>query len=35
MGQPQTFWRRAMDQDIKVFVGLDVHKETAKIGLAS
>jgi transposase len=33
MGQPQTFWRRAMDQDIKFFVGLDVHKETISISV--
>jgi transposase len=33
MGQPQTFWRRAMDQDIKLFVGLDVHKDTISVSV--
>jgi transposase len=33
MGQPQTFWRRAMEQDIKLFVGLDVHKDTISVSV--
>jgi transposase len=33
MGQPQTFWRRAMDENTKFFVGLDVHKETISISV--
>ena len=33
MGQPQTIWRRAMDENTKFFVGLDVHKETISISV--
>jgi transposase len=33
MGQPQNFWRRAMDESIKFFVGLDVHKDTISISV--